>query len=224
MVTLKDAREVSKEIVKEFHPISVIVFGSVAKEGRGEDLDLLIVSEDNQKSIKELNGLLFKQIRRFYKRFAIDPFILPVSRLQEYFLKGSPFLRLIQNEGRSLYMKDSIRQWLKGAEEDFAMAKYLRKGNYFRETCYHSQQAIEKSLKAGLIQKGWELEKIHSIERLMVLAGEYNLRLEIDEEDIIFIDSIYRGRYPAEEGLLPLGEPTEEDADRALNIASKVIK
>ncbi|MBU1627558.1 HEPN domain-containing protein, partial [bacterium] len=212
MVTLKDAREVSKEIVKKLQPISVIVFGSVAKEGIGEDLDLLVVSEDDQKTIRELNGLLFKHTRGFYKRFAIDPFIVPVSKLRECFSKGSPFLRLIQNEGRSLYMKDSVKEWLKRADEDFAMARYLLEGNYFRGACYHSQQAMEKSLKGRLLQKGWELEKVHSIERLMVLAGEYNLRLEIDEDDIIFIDSIYRGRYPAEEGLLPLGEPQKGDA------------
>lgn len=104
------------------------------------------------------------------------------------------------------------------------MAKYLLKGGYFRGTCYHCHHAIEKSLKGRLLQKGWELEKIHSVERLMVLAEEYNLRLEIDEEDVIFIDSIYRGRYSAEEGLLPLGEPQEEDAVRAVNIASKVVE
>lgn len=107
MVTLKDAKEVSSEIVKALQPISVIVFGSVAKEGIGKDLDLLVVSEDDRKTTRELNGFLFKHIRRFYKRFAIDPFILPVSKLQEYFFKGSPFLRLIQHEGRSLYMKDN---------------------------------------------------------------------------------------------------------------------
>ncbi|MBU1152389.1 hypothetical protein KKB84_00205 [bacterium] len=102
MVTLKDAREVSSEIVRTLQPISVIVFGSVAKEGIGEDLDLLIISEDSKGDARGLNNLLSKHLRGFYKRFAIDPFIVPVSKLREYFLRGSPFLRLIQNEGRSL--------------------------------------------------------------------------------------------------------------------------
>ena len=226
MVTLKDAREVSSEIVRTLQPVSVIVFGSVAKEGIGEDLDLLIISEDSKGDARGLNNLLSKHLRGFYKRFAIDPFIVPVSKLREYFFRGSPFLRLIQNEGRSLYMKDSVKEWLKQVDEDLGMAEYLLGGGYFRGACYHSQQAIKKSLKAGLLQKGWELERIYSIERLKTIAeDEYNLALGIDEDDIIFIDSIYRGRYPAEEGLLPLGEPHQkEDAVRAVSIASKVVK
>ncbi|MDI6786217.1 MAG: HEPN domain-containing protein [bacterium] len=223
MVTLKDAREVSNKIVKEFQPISVVVFGSVAREGKGEDLDLLVVSEDDKRTIKEFNKLLFKNIREYYKRFSIDPFVVSVSKLKECFFKGSLFLRLIQKEGKVLYMKDSIKQWLKQVDEDLKMANYLRKGNFFRGACYYSQQAIEKSLKVGLLQKGWELEKIHSIERLIVVAEEYNLTLKVNEEDIVFIDSIYRGRYPAEEGLLPLGEPVEEDAVRAVNVANEVV-
>lgn len=36
----------------------------------------------------------------------------------------------------------------------------------------------------------------------------------MQEKDIDFIERIYRGRYPAAEGLLPIGEPTMEDAMR----------
>jgi HEPN domain-containing protein len=223
MVTIKDAREVSMRVKEVLHPITIIVFGSVAKVGVGEDLDLLIITED-RKDIGELNRVLSGQLKEFYKRFAIDPFIIPVSKLREYFFKGSPFLRLIQNEGRTLYMKDSVREWLRHAEEDVEMAKYLLDGGYYRGACYHSQQAIEKALKAGLLQMGWELEKIHSIERLKVIAEDYKLKVDIDEDDVILIDSIYRGRYPAEEGLLPLGEPNEEDAMRSINIATKTVE
>ncbi len=37
-----------------------------------------------------------------------------------------------------------------------------------------------------------------------------------------FIDSIYKGRYPGEEGLLPYGNPTKQDAKRAISIKYKV--
>ena len=39
-----------------------------------------------------------------------------------------------------------------------------------------------------------------------------------------FIDSIYRGRSPAEAGLLPLGEPNAEDAGRACAIGASLVK
>ncbi len=41
---------------------------------------------------------------------------------------------------------------------------------------------------------------------------------------MIFIDSIYSGRYPADAGLLPLGEPTESDAEKAVKIAKRLFK
>jgi hypothetical protein len=46
-------------------------------------------------------------------------------------------------------------------------------------------------LKAVLFHKGWELEKIYSIERLKVIIEEYKLKVDIDEDEVIFIDSIY---------------------------------
>ncbi|MBN2373757.1 HEPN domain-containing protein, partial [bacterium] len=72
--------------------------------------------------------------------------------------------------------------------------------------------------------KGWELEKIHSLERLIALAEDYNIKTGISDEEIIFIDSIYRSRYPGEAGLLPLGDPSESDAKKAVNIAKRILK
>jgi HEPN domain-containing protein len=43
-------------------------------------------------------------------------------------------------------------------------------------------------------------------------------------DDAVFLNSVYRGRYPTEEGLLPHGEPTGEDARRALKAAETVMK
>ena len=223
MATLKDAKEIADSIVRDVRPLSVIVFGSVAKYGTGNDIDLLIICDDKNTTLETINKNVNKYLKCFYKRFAIDPFVVSLSALEKYFRKGSPFLRLIQREGRVLYMKDSIKQWLNHSREDLESAKYLFQGRFFRSACYHSQQAIEKSLKAILLKKGWELEKIHNIERLKEIGVEYGIKLNVSDEDIIFIDSIYRGRYPGEEGLLPLGEPNEEDAIKAISIADDII-
>jgi hypothetical protein len=40
----------------------------------------------------------------------------------------------------------------------------------------------------------------------------------------VFLNSIYRGRYPTEEGLLPRGEPTQADARRAVAAADAVVR
>jgi HEPN domain-containing protein len=223
MVTLDDAKEVAKELANVIDPVCVVAFGSVARAGRGQDLDLLIVTEDRVENTEEAFQKVHQHLKPFYQRFAIDPFVAPRSEITRSLQKGSPFLRMIQRHGRCLYMKESTKQWVHQAKEDLAMATYLFEGGYYRGACYHGQQTIEKLMKAALVQKGWELEKIHSIERLAVLAQEYGLDVGLSEEDAVLIDSIYRGRYPAEEGLFPSGEPGKGEAERVVHIAVQVL-
>ena len=53
----------------------------------------------------------------------------------------------------------------------------------------------------------------------VVLATDHGAPLSLTPDDIDFLDAIYRGRYPAESGLLPLGDPTAADAERAVALA-----
>ncbi len=224
MVTLQDAKEVTNIIVRRLRPLSVVLFGSVARDNIGEDLDLLVIMEDGSETTNTLNMRLTRSLRGFYRKFDIDPFIVQRSTLSEHYRKGSHFLRLLSREGRSLYMKDAIREWLRQAEEELDTAGYLARGGFFRGACYHAQQAIEKAVKVRLFEKGWELEKTHSMERLAAIGKEYKIRIDMNEDEMVFIDNIYRGRYPIETGLLPLGEPAREDAEKAVNIASRMVK
>lgn len=79
-------------------------------------------------------------------------------------------------------------------------------------------------LKARLTAKGWDLEKTYSIRRLLALSEDHGLRYHLTDEDVAFIDSIYRGRYPAEAGLLPEGEPDADDAHRAVRLANELLR
>jgi len=222
MVTFNDAKDASAALVAELHPLSVMLFGSVAKEGAGNDLDLLIIVDDKEK-IEKHTMMAHRALKRFYKKFAVDPFVIPFSLFTHHYSRGSPFLRAIMKEGRHVYMKDAVKEWLKQAEDERNMAAYLLQGGYFKGACYHAQQSAEKTLKALLLNKGWELEKIHSIERLVSIAETYKISAALTEEEVIFLDSIYRGRYPFEAGLLPVGVPSEQEANYSVEIAQRVL-
>ncbi len=224
MVTIEDAKNVSSAIVEAVRPVSVFVFGSVAKEGIGEDLDLLVIVDDKTGKTDDIDLKLHKCLKNYHKQFNIDPFVIPLSIFNKYYLRGSPFLSLILKEGRSFYMKEAIEEWLKQALDELNMAEYLFEGRFYRGSCFHSQQSIEKSIKARLLKEGWELQRIHSIERLLTIGEKYNIKFVFSDEEVILIDNIYRGRYPAEKGLLPLGEPTEAEAQKALGISKRVFK
>jgi len=224
VVTFSDAKEVAAEIVKGFDPLLVTLFGSVARERIGNDLDLLVVMEDAKYHGMETDSQLQRSLGKFYRRFDIDPFILPVSKYLKQLRSGEPFINMVLKQGRVLYMNNYINECLRQSDEELRTARYLADGNFYRSACYHAEQSIEKFLKAHLIRIGWDLEKTHSIRRLLAIAEEHSLIFDIEEADIVFIDSIYRGRYPGEAGLLPHGEPDSEDAERAVKIASKLLQ
>ncbi len=223
MATLNNAKEVLAIINEALNPVSVTVFGSIAREGVGNDLDLLILLDDRDMPSGNPDLLMQKCLKQFYKRFPIDPFVITQSAFRRHYETGSPFLSLILKEGRALYMKDAVKEWIKQAEDEFQMAQYLFDGDFYKGTCFHSQQAIEKALKALLLSKEWMLEKTHSIARLVSLLEDRGIIMHFSDEDVVFLDSIYRGRYPAEAGLLPLGEPAKEDAQRAVDLAAATI-
>ena len=120
-------------------------------------------------------------------------------------------------------MKDAIREWIDLAVEDLRQARYLFEGGFYRGACFAAQQAVEKGIKAELLKRGWELEIIHQIKRLLHLLEEFDLHVQYEEDDVDFLDSIYRGRYPAEEGLLPLKPPVDLDASGSIAVAEALV-
>ena len=66
-------------------------------------------------------------------------------------------------------------------------------------------------------------DHVHNVHRLTALAADHGAPLSLTPDDIDFLDAIYRGRYPAESGLLPLGDPTAVDAERAVTLADNSL-
>ena len=223
MVTFKDARNAAKAVIKTLNPVSITVFGSVAKNGTGNDLDIFVITNSSLNQ-KEEYRLLYGALKRFRKKFGIDQFVMQVDSFKKLYNAGSPFLSLIAREGRVLYMKEAVKEWLKQSKNELDMARVLLKAGYPQGACYHAQQSAEKAIKFILLKNGWELEKTHDIDHLLESGKKLKIRFTITDEEIEFINSIYEGRYPSEAGLLPYGQPSNEDAERAVKIADKIYK
>ena len=225
VVTRKTASLVRDAVVEAIDPVEVILFGSVAVASSGNDLDLLVVTEDRDGAASADSAHeLTTALRPFKRAFDIDDYVLSRSQFAEQFRRGSVFLRTIVSQGICIYMREGMEAWRRQAEEDLGTAEYLLSGGFYRGACYHAQQCVEKSIKTLLLQRGWDLEKIHSIHRLAAIAEDYRLQLPLRPADIDLMDAIYRGRYPAESGLLPLGTPTGEDADRSVAVAQRTVR
>ncbi len=120
-------------------------------------------------------------------------------------------------------MKLETREWIRIAEEEVASADLLFENGLYRMVCLHSQQAVEKILKALLTEWGVEFKKTHNIVDLLALVKTQGLTVNLNYEEAGFLNAVYRSRYPPEAGLLPHGEPTEDDASKALALARRVV-
>jgi len=64
----------------------------------------------------------------------------------------------------------SSADWLRRARSDLALAGVpMPAGVLYNELCFHAQQAVEKSIKAVLIERGIEFRQIHNIAYLLGL-------------------------------------------------------
>ena len=224
MVTRATAGAVRDVVVAAIDPLEIVLFGSVATRAAGNDLDLLIVTDDRDAARSaDAAGALRTVLRPIKRRIDVDHYLVTCSQLAARLRSGSVFLRKIVSEGVCIYMREGIEAWRRQAEDELRTAEYLHAGGFHRGACYHAQQCVETSIKTMLLARGWELEELHNIHRLTAVAEEYRLPFRLQPDDVDFIDEIYRGRDPAESGLLPLGDPTAADAGRAVALAVRTV-
>ena len=116
-------------------------------------------------------------------------------------------------------MKKDTKGWLAYAEENLASAEILLQGRLFNPCLQNVQQAVEKFLKAVLIEKAAGLTRTHSIRQLSGMLTDLGMTIAISDDDIDLLDSIYLpSKYPAF-SILPRFMPDEEICRHCLTIA-----
>jgi HEPN domain-containing protein len=124
--------------------------------------------------------------------------------------------------GRS-YMKEVTEEWLKAAADDLRVIDKIASDEYLTHmVAFHSQQCIEKSLKAVIEEYEIGSVRIHNLERLFEIVSEHQ-KLDIDPVLVAMLDKLYiDARYPGDLGLLPTGKPTLGHAARFHAFAKSV--
>lgn len=117
------------------------------------------------------------------------------------------------------------RRWLAQAENDLAFAELAAREQFFAQSCFNSQQAAEKGLKAFLYARGAEHVVGHSVAELIAECGKLDAAFVELRQRAAPLDQFYVAtRYP---NSLPGGIPAEafgpEDSARALGMAREVV-
>ena len=91
-----------------------------------------------------------------------------------------------------------VDEWLEKAEEDFQFAaSVLEDSTFYAQICFHFHQAAEKYLKAFIVARDLEFQKIHDLLVLLKLCSSIEPRLLEIQNDCKFLNRYYIDtRYP----------------------------
>lgn len=119
----------------------------------------------------------------------------------------------------------AVQNWLTFADEDIHVAELIFNEDVPNQVCFHSQQCVEKILKALLLFHKQPCPKIHDLRELYKKCLKTNI-LEVTpfQKEIEMLSLFYLPtRYPdALVGSLPDRLPTDKDAKLALDAAKEI--
>ena len=101
-------------------------------------------------------------------------------------------------------MKPETERWMARAAEDIAVAEFAWEAGYILTCLFHLHQAIEKLLKAGLIERKGAHPKVHDLPRL---ASEFGLA--ISQGQLALLAKLTEQYIPSRSGDEPLEMPVE---------------
>ncbi len=241
MVSSKDIQATCEDIVREFSPLQVILFGSYAYGTPSEesDVDLLVVMPIPK---SEFRNKAVEIRQRIPYRFGMDLLVRSPEEIAYRVSYNDWFLREITEKGKllhgsytdynldkqqdkpSLVKKEKVCmnpltvEWIEKAEEDYNSAKWLQESPnpVHNSICFHAQQCIEKYLKTWLQEENIPFSKTHDLEELLNLIVPTQPLWNTWQSDLK-ITSTYavESRYPGDSA-------TEDDTKHAIQICDEV--
>ncbi len=186
MVTQKDIQATCDDIVREFAPLQVILFGSYAYGTPTEDSDVdFLVVMDIPESETRRQAVEIRQ--RIPRRFSMDLLVRSPKEIAYRISHNDWFLREITEKGEVLYghlnflemplkmekcdMNPLTLEWVEKAEGDYTTVQLLQQSPISSKDviCFHAQQCIEKYLKAWLQEANIPVLRTHNLEELLNL-------------------------------------------------------
>ena len=233
MVTREEILTTCDNIVREFAPLQVVLFGSYAYGTPREysDVDLLVVmavpkSETRRKEI---------EIReRTPHRFRMDLMVRSPEEIAYRLSYNDWFLREITEKGEVLYESANFflkpwkkepcvvnplaLEWVEKAEGDYTVAQQSQQSQnpVHDAICFHAQQCVEKYLKACLQEANIPFPRTHDLQELLELIVSTVPRWRVWQAGFsVLSEHAVDPRYPGKFA-------TPEDTAHAMRICGEV--
>ena len=233
MVTRQDIQATCDDIVREFAPLQVILFGSHAygTPTAESDVDLLVVMPVSKSETRHRAAEILQNIPN---RFRMDLLVRSPEEIAYRISYNDWFLREITEKGEVLYESDDFfatpvnkekfamnpltLEWIQKAEGDYTimLQNYQSSTPVYDGICFHAQQCIEKYLKAWLQEADIRFSKTHNLKDLLNLIVPKIPEWQAWHEDFSpFTTHAVDLRYPGEFA-------TAKDAAHAVQICAAV--
>ena len=233
MITREDIQATCDDIVREFAPLQVILFGSYAygTPTENSDVDLLVIMDIPESETSRQAGEILQRIPR---RFRMDLLVRSPEEIAYRISYNDWFLREITEKGDVLYessnfyakplkkekrlMNPLTLEWAQKAERDYAaIALHQRTEDPdFDIICFHAQQCIEKYLKAWLQEANIPLLRSHDLLALLDLIVPTIPSWRVWQSDFLVIAPYaVEFRYPGKSA-------TAENTQHAVHICTEV--
>jgi HEPN domain-containing protein len=217
----KKLSSLTKKIVAGYRADVIVLLETAAEEkGAKNHLDLAILKETPKPP--PLRRAVVEALIADAD-IAIDVVVYTSDELRYLYSLGSPFIHRIMQEGRLLYMRKATMLWVADAVEELESAQVMYQHDRHKAACYHSLQAVEKGLHAIIMSKAKSPETTDDIVELYNRANALNFKTGLSVEDVVFVNSFSKHKYPVEEALLPHFRPNRDDAERAIDSARRLI-
>ena len=119
-------------------------------------------------------------------------------------------------------MKKDTELWIQYAEENICSATILMESHLYNPSLQNAQQAVEKLMKAVLIEYAAGLTKTHSIRELASRLETVGVAHFLTDDDIDLLDSIYLpSKYPLM-SVLPDFMPDADICRQCIHIAESL--
>ena len=191
MIPLKAIQATCDEIVREFSPLQVILFGSYAygTPTAESDVDLFVVMEEKRQA--------WEMRERIPRRFQLDLHVWCPKDIAYRVAHNDWFLREVFEKGDVLYDTEEalpplalaedalVPIWeemgiinpltlerVRKAETDYLMmkaAQQISAPDMQDQVCFHAQQCVEKYLKAWLQEANLRVPRTHNLNTLLRL-------------------------------------------------------
>lgn len=92
-----------------------------------------------------------------------------------------------------------VADWIKKADEDlqYARASFREELGFYPQICFHLHQAVEKYLKAYIVAKDLNFQKIHDLTKLLQICAEVDTDFNSLNDLVIELNPYYiETRYP----------------------------